>query len=181
MTLTIMHSFGLGADGKKEWGGLRADFNKLPVLLEMTGGINLPIKDSLNYKDSILELGNYLDANEEPKSTELLTEIVTNNHPPIVIHLHFKDKCRADNYKLTFYLSYYNGSEWNASIATLDIRINNWVQEHEIGLSVIGLTAAIVGLLPGIQLLLRLIRKLFFTIKEKFEKDTKVEKVKKTK
>jgi hypothetical protein len=164
----IVHSLGfISGERIYSWGHQFFSFDSLPVVLELSGGF-VGVKNGIEY-----HLGQFIDANNSGTSTHIITEMMIRN-PPAAVHLRFKKKARADNYKLNMYLTYFNGKEWESSIAVLDFRINNLIQEYEIGFGIIALIAALVGILPGIQITRRVVRRFFNYLNEKRAKKSKL-------
>lgn len=156
----VQHSLGGKKTGSNftdvKWGYLKNKLKALPATLEINGGISFTYHSSFN-KDSLIDYGNFIDATKDSKSMSLMTEIKIVN-PPVAIHFQIKDQARADNYRLNLYLTYFNGSEWVGSNASIDFRINNYLQEHELALGILAAAAALVGIFPGIQILIHFFR-----------------------
>jgi hypothetical protein len=158
----IIHSFGTSGQNKYYWGGQRYNFDSLPAIFIMYGGITFPSLDT-NRPD--LHYGLFIDADSIEGSTFITTEQIV-NRSPAEIHLHFKKNARADNYKLNIYFTYFNGQEWTTSTTVVDFRINNFIQKHEVLLGILAAAAALVGLLPGFQILYSLIKKIKWSRKK---------------
>ncbi len=142
--IIVKHSLGgVIRDGKQSifWGNLINQNNKFPAILMLNTGV------SFTEKDTLVRYDGYSDFSKDTIENQILTEERMIN-PPISFQVFIKDKARADNYKLSLYLTYYNGNEWKSSISTLDFRINTWTQKNENLITVVATFAAIFGILP---------------------------------
>jgi hypothetical protein len=142
-TMVLRHSIGHLQDGKLYWGEMTTGGSNLPTLLHLGG---------FGYKmnDTIYTTGSFIDQNTHPDDVSILTERTMIN-PPVSIMIHFKETARADDYSFRMDFTYFNGVEWKSSVATLDFRINSWVQRHETLLQVIAFIAALFTFIPYIS------------------------------
>ena len=149
----VMHSLGITPSGNLYWGALRHDFDRLPSVLHLSGNLGGRTKEGRLWKMDL-----FLDNNNDTTNTSILTEngVV---HPPITVHLKIKEDARADDYKFNVNLSYFNGSEWASSSASVDMRVNNVIQEYEVLFGILAALAALVAFLPGIQIAWEFLKK----------------------
>ena len=106
------------------WGSDIYWFDKVPMTVTL-GGYNFRYAPD----GEVVKFGSFIDAEADSMSYTLMTEIVMVD-APFKVHLKIKDKARAGSYKLNFYLTYFNGREWDGSEATLDLKVNTWYESN---------------------------------------------------
>jgi len=75
------------------------------------------------------------------------------------------DNVEPGNYKINFYYTYFNGEQWAGSTETVEFKVNNFVESHNIFLSLTGLFVAFISILPlfvtGLKKVVYKFKKLF--------------------
>ena len=109
-----------------------------------TGGLKLPQWDCPTL---------FVDTSES-LTPKILTETI--QHPPndspdapITINLKLRKKARPGQHSLNLVLTYYNGECWCNSETTFQFSVQNFYQQHEIKIWLLGLSVAVIGLLSS--------------------------------
>lgn len=134
------------------WGVSTYEMWGFPTVLNLSAGV------AINRNGNVSSFDMFMDGDDTTVSTDIITEhdVVV---PPVQMHLKFREKIKGDDYKLNFYLTYFNGTKWAGSSTSVDFRINSFVQQYEFWVVLIATVAALVGILPGIQIAIGLFRR----------------------
>lgn len=152
-------------DSLFSWGGNSITFDNLTTIL-LTGGITLfDGDDSVRYTI-------FMDVFPVGNSNLIYTETSLSNKGPVSIDLKIKENTDPGEYKIKFYLSYFNGIEWKLSQTHIEFRVNNWVEDNPVLVVVLGLVFAFLALLGNF---IKGFKLLFNLLKFPFRKHTKMQ------
>lgn len=151
---------GLGRDqnGNLYWGTRNVPFNHGEWTVTMGGML---YDTTVGNRHTTYNLGYYLDASRASNSLLILTEKYL-RRAPVTMNMKLKNNIAPGNYNISFYYTYYNGSEWQGSTQQIAFKVNNLAEQYSVPIAIGGFVFAFFGILPIIlPLIIEGYKKLF--------------------
>lgn len=128
----IIGGMGLEGKGKIFWGkdSNKYSFNKGNVIELTDMGLPINQDDATPFVDFSL------------RSNVLVTEFEIVN-PPLQYQFRINDDAGGNSYKITLYLTYFNGHAWQVSKQEIDFKISSFIDRHQVILWILGILGAI--------------------------------------
>lgn len=124
-------------DGKFGWGGTTGKPNE--------HGVTMCQGPFWKFDDSPPSY--FIDANEDKKNNQLLSETNIRGKSPFSYKLKTRKNTRPGNYRLNFCLTYFNGEEWETSDQICDFKINSFFERHSTLISFLAMVALLVSII----------------------------------
>jgi hypothetical protein len=92
----------------------------------------------------------FFDTGGAPEAPQIATEATIQGEAPISFQLRIRRSARPGTYPLQFFLTYFDGESWQASVETVTFTVRTLVQRRETEIAIVAAVAAVVTVVPPI-------------------------------